>query len=314
MEADFLRYPVMRQFYQERDVVREEQRSRTEDDPMGRLLEQFYGTAFLMHPYRQPVIGYVSDIERLTATKLETFRDKYYVPSNMVITLVGDVDPERDGILLEKYFGEIPKGKDPERPKIEEREQDGERRITVQFNSSPELLIGYKKPNYPHPDDAPITVMLEVLSGGKTSLLYRELVEKKRLATVVEVTEVPGSAYPNLAVFFAEPANPHSNDKLLEEFDRLIDEFKESQVNEEDIKIAKRALSMSYLQTMRSNNSLASALLSSELLHGDWMATLAWYDEAMKVSSNDIKRVANTYLRKSRRTIGMLEKKMEVEK
>ena len=312
MEADRLLNPVLRQFYQERDVVQEEQRTRSEDDPMGKLLQNFYATAFLIHPYRQPVIGYVHDIRGLTAAKLEEFRRKYYVPGNMVLSLVGDVHPDRDIKVLERYFGVIEPGQMPTRPEIREPDQEGPRNFTLYLNSSPELLIGYRKPIYPDPDDARISIMLEMLTGGRTSPMYRELVQKRRLATSVGSDEGPGQGYPNLAVFFMEPRSPHTNAELLKAFDDVLQSFKTGPVQGADLEMARRKIAVGYLHAMQSSSSLASLLASSELMYGSWFALLDWYDQAVNVTLEDVQKAARTFLVPEKRTIGMIEKKEKI--
>ena len=309
MESDRLLHPVLRQFYQERDVVREEQRSRSEDDPVGKLLQTFYGVAFLVHPYRQPIIGYVPDIARLTARKLDAFRRRYYVPGNIVLSLVGDVDPSRDLVLLERYFAPLVPGDSPPRSSLVEPAQEGQRDLTIKLDASPQLALGYRKPVYPDPDDARISVMLEMLAGGRTSPVIRELVLQKRLATEVVSDEGPGQAYPNLAVFLMVPRAPHTNREVLRAFDGVLKGFSNGGARAEDLQMAKRTISMSYLQAMQSNSSLASSLASSELVHGSWRALIDWYEQAMSVSLQDVKRVTNAYLVSERRTVGMLEKR-----
>ena len=98
-------HPVMREFYKERNVVMEERRMRTDSSPTGRLVEQFLGTAFMANPYHRPTIGYASDLQSFSATDAADFFKRYYVPSNMVIGLVGDLDPEKVFPIIERYFG-----------------------------------------------------------------------------------------------------------------------------------------------------------------------------------------------------------------
>jgi len=152
IEAQRLLFPVMRQFYQERDVVLEERRMRYEDDPGGKLYELLLGMAYRIHPYRNPTIGYVFDVSKLTATMVANLQRRFYVPENMVIAVVGDVTPETDLPALEQCFGKLPVGPVPARPQITEPRQQGERRFTLQERGSPQLMIAYHKPNYPHVD------------------------------------------------------------------------------------------------------------------------------------------------------------------
>jgi len=308
MEADRLIAPVMRQFYQERDVVLEERRMRYEDDPGGKLYELLLGVAYQRHPYRAPVIGYERDIRSLTARQLEHFRKRYYVPSNMVVALVGRVDPESDIKVVEEYFGAIPTGAPVHREILEEGKQEGQRRSDIAMQASPEVVVAYRKPNYPHEDDPPISVMAEIVAGGRTSPLYSELVKRKQIAASVGHDEGPGVAYPNLLMFAGSVKAPHSPDTFLNAFDTVIERFRRNGATAEQLEIAKRSIGMEYLGHLQSNQSLALDFATSQLAYGTWQASVEWYDKMLQVSLADIHRVARQYLVPSQRTIGTIER------
>src|SRR4029453_11400249 len=113
LESERFMHPVFREFYKERDVVKEERRLRTESQPIGRLIEQFGMVAFSAHPYEHPVVGYMSDLDSFSREDAQNFYKTYYVPSNLVTALVGDLKPEVVIPIIEKYFGRIPKGNPP---------------------------------------------------------------------------------------------------------------------------------------------------------------------------------------------------------
>lgn len=307
MESDRLIRPVMRQFYQERDVVLEERRMRSDDDPGGRLYELLLGVAYQRHPYRAPVIGYEKDIRSLTATKLEEFRKRYYVPSNIVVSVVGRVNPEEDMKVIARYFGAIPKGPEIIRDIPVEAEPAGERRATIKMAASPQVIVAYAKPNYPHPDDPPLSVAAEILSGSKISPLYVELVRRRQLAAGIVNEEGPGNAYPNLLMFGATVKAPHTTDQLLRAFDSVVDRFRRTGPTEAQLEIAKRAIGMSFLGHLQSSQSLALDFASSELMYGSWKASVEWYEKMSQVTVEDVKRVVDTYLVSDRRTIATIE-------
>jgi predicted Zn-dependent peptidase len=307
MESDRLISPVMRQFYQERDVVLEERRMRYEDDPGGKLYEALLGIAYQRHPYRAPVIGYESDIRSLTATQLEEFRKRFYVPSNIVVSLVGRVDPERDRKVVEQYFGAIPTGADIVRSLPAEGQQEGQRTVELLMKASPEVVLAYRKPNYPHPDDPPLSVMTEILAGGRTSPLYTELVKRKQIAASVAHDEGPGVAYPNLFMFATSVKAPHNPDTLIHAFDAVVERFKRHGPSVEQLEIAKRSIGMEYLAHLQSNQSLALDFATSQLAYGTWRASVEWYDKMQQVTVADVARVAQQYLRSSQRTVATIE-------
>ncbi len=307
MESERLLQPVMRQFYQERDVVLEERRMRYEDDPGGKLYEMLLGVAYQRHPYRAPVIGYERDIRSLTARQLEVFRRRYYVPSNIVVSLVGRVDPERDIKIVEEYFGSLPRGEDVVRDIPEEGSQEGQRRVDLATKASPEVIVAYRKPNYPDPDDPPISVMAEILAGGRTSPLYTEIVKRKQIAASISHDEGPGVAYPNLLMFAATVKAPHAPEALLHAFDVVIERFKRQGPTAEQLEIAKRSIGMEYLGHLSSNQSLALDFATSQLAYGTWKASVEWYDKMMQVTLDDVARVSKQYLLPSQRTIATIE-------
>src|SRR3954469_19695496 len=106
--------PVFREFYKERNVVIEERRMRTDSNPIGKMIEQFLSVAYTPHPYHRPTVGYFSDLNSFSATDAQAFFDRYYIPSNMVVAVVGDVDPVKTMDLIEKYFSKIPSHQKPD--------------------------------------------------------------------------------------------------------------------------------------------------------------------------------------------------------
>lgn len=309
METERLVKPVMRQFYQERDVVREERRMRSEDDPGGKLYEQFLGVAFLQHPYRNPVIGYDEDIKRLKASELYDFHSDYYVASNMAVAIVGDVDPERDIETIRPYFEKIPDGKAILRPKIEEVAPLGSRTLTLKLPTSPQIIVGWPKPQWPNKDDPPLSVLAEILAGGSTSRLIESIVKRQRIATAIDLDEGPGYAYPGLMFLFSIPRSPHTNREVLAAVDEIITKFIATGPTDEELVIAKKRIARSYLDHLDSSMSIAQNFTMSHLLYGDWAELVKWYDAAMDVTREDVLRVAKEYLSPDKRTIGFLDSK-----
>jgi predicted Zn-dependent peptidase len=306
IESERLLNPVFRQFYQERDVVLEERRMRFEDNPEGRLYEQFLQVAFLSHPYRHPVIGYEQDIKRITPSDLRAFHNKYYIGTNIAIGISGNIDPIEKVKLVQKYFGRIPRGNEIVRVKESESTQESERFITLPLKAAPSMFIGYHKPVFPHPDDAAITVLGEMLSGGSSSPLYKSLVKDKNIVSSISYGEGPGFGFPNLFYFFINPRVPNKSEQVKVAFDTEIDRFLSSEFSTKRMEIAKRGIAMEYLLDLQSNVSLAKNFATSQLLYGDWAAFLKWYDSMAKVSIEDIIRVANQYLVPGNRTVAMI--------
>ena len=281
---------------------------RFEDDPGGKLYELLLGVAYQRHPYRAPVIGYEYDIRSLTASELDIFRRRFYIPSNIVISVVGRINPEQDIKVIEEYFGELPTADTIIRDIDSEAPQEGERRVSLKMAASPEVILAYRKPNYPDPDDAPISVMAEILAGSKISPLYTELVKRKQLAAAISNDEGPGVVYPNLLMFSASVKAPHSTDQVINAFDTVINRFRTTGATAEQLQVAKRSIGMSYLGHLQSSQALALDFATSELAFGSWRASVNWYDEMSRVTLDDIKRVAARYLVPEARTVATIER------
>lgn len=308
-ETQRILYPVMRQFYKERDVVMEERLMRFENQPEGKLYELLIGTAFFVHPYRYPTIGYDFDIKNLTAEMISEFHHKYYVANNIVVSIVGDIN-DQDLDLAEKYFSKLPAGPAPERPTIVEPVQQGRKEVVLNAEAEPTIYLGYKKPVYPHPDDALLTLVASMLASTKVSPLYTELVKNRRMVISVDQDEVPSSVYPNLLTFSMQAKSPFSNQQVEKAFLEIIEKFKNGQYPPELLEIAKRKIAIMVLGAMKSNLSLAKQLSESELIYEKgWRSLTDWFEQIAKANDQDIQRVAKKYLQSSALTIGRIEKK-----
>src|ERR1700692_1674092 len=169
LESERFLHPVCREFYKERNVVIEERRMRTDSSPVGRLVEQFVEEAFAAHPYHRPGIGYISDLNTFSATDAQHFFDTYYIPSNMVVAVVADVDPVQTMAVIEKYFGAIPSRDKPDERTTTEPPQNSERRVILSEASQPVYLEGYHRPDYRDKDDAVYDALADLLSEGRTA-------------------------------------------------------------------------------------------------------------------------------------------------
>ena len=280
LESARLRDPVLREFYSERDVVMEERRMRIDNQPQGKLYEQLLLTAFQAHAYRSPTAGFLSDLEHLTRPAAMEFRRRHYLPGNAVGALAGDVDPVAAEGLIRRYFGGIPAGPAPSGPVTAEPPQTGERRIAVEFDAEPQLMIAFHKAVWPSPDDPVFQVIDSLLTSGRTSRLFRRLVLESRVATDVYSLQAPGDRYPNLFLIGAIPRAPHTPAEveagILQEVRRLATE----PVEERELQKIRNQVEASFLYPLRSNAGLASQLSYFEIMTGDWK-NLGVYKEAL---------------------------------
>lgn len=310
IESDRMANPVLREFYKERGVVMEERRLRNDDSPNGLLFETFTSTAFRAHSYGIPTIGWGSDILSLTPAATEAFFKAHYGPDQATIALVGDINPKETIALIEQTFGKIPAAPPPPPLVTVEPEQRGERRVEVEFDAEPAIVIGYHKPGLGHPDDDVFDVIDAVLSDGLTSRLHQTLVLEKRLAVSVgSDASHPGVRAPNLFIFTATPLAPHTAAEVEAAVYEEIERLKRESVASKELEKVLNNLDADLIRGLRSNSGLASQLALYQAVAGDWRYILTSRDKVAAVTAADVQRVATQYFTKSNRTVAVLVKK-----
>jgi predicted Zn-dependent peptidase len=307
LESERFLHPVMRDFYKERDVVMEERRMRTDSSPQGRLIEQFLAAAYTAHPYGRPVVGWPSDLRAFSATDAQNFYRKYYVPSNMVVTVVGDVKAEKALPIIERYFGRIPAGPTPEPLRTQEPPQRALREVVLQDKSQPLYVEGYHRPRATDPDDAVYDVLADLLSKGRTSRLYRSLVRDKQIAVAAEGGSFPGNKYPSLFYFFAVPVPGKTAEDMAAPIHDEIEKLKTQDVSDDELKSVKTRAKADLIRGLGDNQGLAVQLGEYQALYGDWRELFRQIERIDAVTKADIRRVANKTFRADNRTVGRIE-------
>jgi len=302
IESDRLQNAVFREFYTERNVVHEERRRSYESSPEGLMYETLLETAYQVHPYRHPVIGWNSDIDNLDPDEIRDFFDKYYTPVNMVITLVGDFDSQATLQMVDRYFGKLAPGI-PVPPVLDkEPEQKGERRAYIDFDAEQQLMIAYHKPTMPQRDDYVFDILMQVLCEGRTSRLYKSLVVEKQLVTDVNVFGAPGSRYDNLMVLSMTPRFSCSCTNVEEAVYLELERLKSKPLSSSELDIARKQIMTSILRGLRGNSGLARMLSSYQTL-GDWHYLVDYEKHLNSVTAEDVMNVAKRYLHADNRTV-----------
>ena len=311
LESERFLHPVMREFYKERNVVIEERRMRVDSNPIGRLLEQFTTAAFQAHEYHRPTIGWMSDLNTFSATDAKKFFDKYYIPSNMVVAVVGDVKASETMPVIEKYFGRIPSRPKPDERTTAEPPQNAERRVILQDMSQPLYLEGYHRPDYRSTDDAVYDAIADLMSNGRTSRLYRALVRDKKIAAdSAGFTGLPGNKYPHLFAFYAFPLPGHKPDEMADAIHVEIEKLKNEDISDEELKMIKTRAKANLIRGLGSNEGLANDLAIYQARYDDWRELFRSVDRINKVSKADIRRVAKQTFVPANRTVGIIETKV----
>jgi predicted Zn-dependent peptidase len=300
--ARFL-HPVYREFYKERDVVREERRMRVESDPQGKLMEAMLATAIEAHPYRIMPGGWASDIENLRVKDAEKFFAAYYVPGNITMAVVGDVDPARIRALAEQYFARLAKRPMPDPVITVEPVQEGPKRVEVASPAQPMEFVAYHRPDQYDKDDPVFDVLSDLLSEGRTGLLYKDMVRDKKLALAAGAqSEFPGGKYPGLFIFYLVPGLGHTSEENEKELDAVIESLKKDQVDEAALARVKTRTRAGLIRQLDDNAGLAQLLTSYYANYGDWKKLFTSLDDIDKVTASDVQRVAKQYFAKENRT------------
>ncbi len=283
LESERFIHPVMREFYKERNVVIEERRLRTDSNPIGRLLEQFVTAAFQAHPYHRPTIGWMSDLNSFSATDARRFFDTYYIPSNMVVAVAGDVKASEAMPIIEKYFGRIPSHEKPDERTTTEPPQNSERRVVLREATQPLYLEGYHR-------------------------LYRALVRDKKIAAdSAGFTGLPGIKYPHLFAFYAFPMPGHKPEEVAEAIHAEIERLKAQDISDDELKMIKTRAKANLIRGLANDEGLAFQLAIYQARYDDWRELFRSVDRIDKVTKADIRRVATQTFVPANRTVGIIE-------
>jgi zinc protease len=309
LEADRMRHLLLdpKEIDAERQVVMEERRTGTEDDPDGYLSEEFLAAAYKAHPYGGPVIGWMEDIARITPADLRAFYDRYYQPNNALLVIVGDVDAGRIVGRVRDVFGRIPRGPAPPPMRAVEPPQLGERRVLVRKADarSPIVYIGFHVPNYQSDDGPALELLSTILQDGRASRLYRRLVYERRLALNVGGDYSYLSLDPNLFWFSGTPLPGQTPEALEQGIMDEIERVKSEPVPEEELDRAKNQIEAAFIWRQDSIHSRASTLARFELARS-WRDSERFVPLIRQVTAEDLQRVASAYFQTERRTVGVL--------
>jgi predicted Zn-dependent peptidase len=307
LESERFLDPVFREFHKEKDVILEERKMRTDNSPTGQMVETFLDTAFSEHPYKRPVIGYNQDIQNLTRQNVQEFFDTYYVPNNLTIAIVGDVKSAEVKKLAQAYFGRFKNSPKPPQLNITEPPQTATKEVELKLQAQPLYLEGYHRPSLNDPDNAVYDLMAAILSDGRTSRLYKSLVEEKQVALAAQgFNGFPGNKYPNLMLFYALNSPGKSLAQLAEALHLEIEKLTTELVTEEELNRAKTQAKANLLRILDSNMGMARQLAEYQVKTGSWSNLFQELEQISAVTAEDILRVAQKTFTPENKTIGRL--------
>jgi predicted Zn-dependent peptidase len=308
IESERFRFPALREFYSERDVVAEERRM-GENIPGESLYEEFENATYTLHPYRHPVVGYMEDIQTFTRPKAMAFYKTFYVPNNLTAAVVGDIRLEDVKRLAEQYFGDIPRGPDPPRQEFIEPKQKGERRVMTEFDAQPQLLIGYHMPKTPDKDAYTLEMVGDILSLGDSSRLTRDLVTNRKLAVSIYAGAGTGQRYASLFMISGYPRSPNTAQDLEKAVYEHLERLKTEPVKKEELEKVINQLEAQLYRGLSNNMYIAFRMLRGAVIDGDIDSEFKLVEALKKVTPEDIRDVAQRTFVFDNRTVGILRKK-----
>jgi zinc protease len=308
LEADRMVNALLGETYfePEKKVIQEERRLRTEDNPVSALGEVTGAVAYMVHPYRRPVIGWMDDIQNLTRQDLVDYYKLYYAPNNAFIVMTGDFSTQEMLPKIKAAFGNLPRGAEPPKVRAEEPPQQGERRVTLKKEAElPFVLMYYHTPNLKSPDSYALDVLSVVLAGGRSSRLYHDLVYQKRLARSVDADYNGLAIDPSVFSVTAQLMPGKEPAEIEREMDRLLEQMKAELISDRELQKAKNQIESAFIYAQDSIFGQAMKIGYYEAV-GGWRLMDGYLDGIRKVSREDIQRVAKAYLDRDRRTVGIL--------
>ena len=309
MEADRMQGLIldMNELKTEREVVKEERRLRTEDDPQGALVEALFAQAYLSHPYHWPVIGWFGDLDAMTLDDLQRHYDTYYSPNNATLIVVGDVKADSLLPVIKSLFEPIPRGPEPKAVLTAEGEQRGERRFLLKREAQvPFVMMGYRVPNYTSEDSYALDVLESILSHGKSSRLYQSLVYDQKLSLAVGAEYGLMQTDPGLFYFYALVSPGQKVEVVEEALHKEIKKLQSDPPTEQELQRAKNQVEAARVFEQDSNFRHAMLLGQAETVGAGWRKVDQFLDRIRSVTAKDVQRVAKQYLIEDARTVGIL--------
>jgi zinc protease len=308
LEADRMRNLKVSEdlFLTERKVVVEERRLRTDDDPVNSLYEETVATAFKAHPYQWPIVGWMHDVAGVTLEDAKSYYDRYYQPNNATLVVVGDIDPQAALTEIQNTFGKIPKGPEPPPFLPLEPPQLGERRTELTREAQlPAIFMAYHTPNFEQADALPLEVLSLILSQGRSSRLHQRLVYEAKIALDAGAEYDFATASPSLFVFYGQPLPGRPMNLIEQAMETEIEKIKTQLVSDKELTKAKNQTEAAFVM---SQDSLfyRGMLLGRYQTIGSWKKLNDIVPGIRAVTAEDVRRVAQKYLVKTNRTVGIL--------
>ena len=295
------------EFQPERDVVAEERRWRTDNNPMGYLQFRVFNNTFIYHPYHWTPIGFMDDIKNWTIEDIKNFHSTYYQPQNAIVVVAGDIKKDDVFSYVEKHFKDIKNKKEiPSSVHTIEPKQDGERRAIINKESNVQMLaMTYHIPNFEHEDQIALSALSQLLSSGKSSILQKVLVDEKRLANSVYAYNMELKD-PGVFMFMAVANENVDALKIEKEILDIISKIQKGEIKEKELDKLKINTKADFIYSLESSSDVAS-LFGTYLVRDNIKPLLEYEANLEKLKVQDIVNVAKKYLVKENSTTLILK-------
>jgi zinc protease len=292
------------EFEAEKKVVIEELKTSL-DSPWGLLIQETDAAAYKIHPYRNPIVGWLQDVERASAEEQQTYYRRFYHPNNAVLVLVGDFEANAVIDQAQRVFSTTPSGPSPGTMSLVEPDQRGERRLVVRWRSKiPRLAIAYHAPEIGHPATYPLQILGVILSEGKASRLYQRMVEREQSVTFI-TAEFGESKDPTLFHIRSEARGRHSIEAIEESIHDELRQIGTIGVTPHEIERAKHQIEAHFILSRERTLDQAILLGQIETLYGlDYVDT--YLDRVSKITADDVSDACHRYLHEDNRTVAQL--------
>jgi zinc protease len=314
LEADRMRNLLLApsEFAKEIEVVKEERRLRTEDRPNALTYEQFNAVAYRVLPYRNPVIGWMGDLERMSAADLKEWYRLWYAPNNATLVVVGDIQPDRVLALAKKHFGPLQAEATPRMRPLQEPPQRGVIRTVVRAPArEPYLMLGYHTPvtgsTAQEWEPYALLMLAGILDGGDSARLSRELVRGRELAVSAGAGYDPFSRFPEMLVLSGVPREGHTVAELETALREEIERLRKDLVSPEELDRVRAQVVAGEVYQLDSIDYQATQLGMLVSLGLDWRLLDQYVEHMKAVTAEQVREVARKYLTDDELVVATLE-------
>lgn len=306
MESERLLHPIINQIGvdTQNEVVKEEKRLRVDNQPYGHILEEIKKLMFKVHPYKGTTIGEMEHLDAATLEEFQAFNKKFYVPNNAVLVVAGDIDKTVVKKMIQDYFGPIPRGAEIDR-NLPKEEPITETIKSTAYDANiqiPAIIAAYRTPSFKDRDAYILDMISSYLSGGKSSVLYKKLVDNEKKALAVQAVNISQEDY-GIYALFALPLGEVPLSDLLAEMDEEVIKIQKELISERDYQKLQNQFENQFVNSNSSVEGIASSLARYYMLYGNTDLINNEIDIYRSITREDIKAVANKYLNPNQRVI-----------